>query len=73
MAVMTETSGGPTLTMRAHRRMPRGVGEWLAEGEGPNPVGCCVITAGLLIRGVRNGCETIFDATDAKFRDENLH
>ena len=41
---MTETSGGPTLTMRAHRRMPRGVGEWLAEGEGPNPVGCCVIT-----------------------------
>ena len=59
--------------MRAHRRMPRGMGEWLAEGEGPIPVGCCVITAGVMIRGVRHGCERIFDATDAKFRDESLH
>ena len=34
--------------MRAHRRMPRGVGEWLAEGDGRIPVGCCVITAGMM-------------------------
>lgn len=73
MAVMAETQGGQRLIMRAHRRMPRGVGEWLAEGEGPIPVGCCVITAGVMIRGARHGCERIFDATDAKFRDENLH
>ena len=59
--------------MRAHRRMPRGVGEWLMEGGGRIPVGCCVITAGMMIRGVRHGCEAIFDLMDAKIRAENLH
>eukprot|EP00956_Cyclotella_meneghiniana_P040293 scaffold191639_cov36-Cyclotella_meneghiniana.AAC.1 len=71
MAVTAETSGGWQLMMRAQRRMPRGVGEWLMEGEGRNPVGCCVITAVKAIRGVRHGCETIFDTTDAKIRAEN--
>ena len=41
-AVMAETPGGQRLMMRAHQRMPRGMDEWLAEGEGPIPVGCCV-------------------------------
>ena len=59
--------------MRAQRRMPRGVGKWLMEGEGRNPVGCCVITAIEAIRGVRHGCETIFDTTDAKICAEDLH
>ena len=59
--------------MRAQRRMPRGVGEWLMEEEGRIGVGCYVITAGLMIPGVRHGCETIFDTTDAKIRAENLH
>eukprot|EP00956_Cyclotella_meneghiniana_P003936 scaffold4738_cov61-Cyclotella_meneghiniana.AAC.2 len=59
--------------MRAHRRMPRGMGEWLAEGSGRIPVGCCVITAGMMFRGVRHGCEAIFDWMDAKIRAENLH
>ena len=53
--------------------MPRGVGEWLAEGEGQHPVGCCIITADKLIRGDRHGCETIFDTTDPKIQAENLH
>eukprot|EP00956_Cyclotella_meneghiniana_P010399 scaffold14401_cov58-Cyclotella_meneghiniana.AAC.22 len=73
MVVTAETSGGQQLMMRAHQRMPRGVGEWLAEGEGPNPVGCCVITAVEAIRGVRHGCETNFDSMNANFRDENFH
>eukprot|EP00956_Cyclotella_meneghiniana_P006507 scaffold8542_cov60-Cyclotella_meneghiniana.AAC.1 len=72
MAVTAETSGG-RLLMRAHRRMPRGVGEWLAEGGGRIPVGCCVITAAMMIRGVRHGCEAIFDLMDAKILAENLH
>ena len=59
--------------MRAHRRMHRGVGEWLAEGGGRTLVGCCVITAAMMIRGVRHGCEAIFDLMDAKIRAENLH
>ena len=54
--------------MRAQRQMPRGVGEWLTEGEGPHPAGCCVITAVEAIRGVRHGCETNFDTTDAESR-----
>ena len=53
--------------------MPRGMGEWLAEGEGPNSVGCCVITAVGAFQGVHHGCETIFDLVDANFGDENLH
>ena len=53
--------------------MHRGVGELLVEGDGRIGVGCCVITAGLMIPGVRHGCETIFDTTDAKIRAENLH
>eukprot|EP00956_Cyclotella_meneghiniana_P030316 scaffold75832_cov39-Cyclotella_meneghiniana.AAC.2 len=53
MAVTAETSGGLRLLMRAHRRMPRGVGKWLVEGDGRIQVGCCVITAGLMIRGAR--------------------
>eukprot|EP00956_Cyclotella_meneghiniana_P000605 scaffold666_cov48-Cyclotella_meneghiniana.AAC.3 len=37
MGVTAETSGGQQLMMRAHRRMPRGMGEWLlVEGEGLN-------------------------------------
>ena len=59
--------------MRAQRQMPRGVGEWLTEGEGPHPAGCCVITAGHDHSGVRHGCEANFDTTDAKIRAENLH
>ena len=73
MTVMAETSGGQRLLMQVHRRMHRGVGEQLVEGDGRIGVGCCVITAGLMIRGVRHGCETIFDTTDAKIRAENLH
>eukprot|EP00956_Cyclotella_meneghiniana_P036509 scaffold126557_cov76-Cyclotella_meneghiniana.AAC.1 len=73
MTVMAETSGGQRLIRRAHRRMPRGVGEWLVEGDGRILVGCCVITAVETIRGVRHGCETNFDTTDAKIRVENLH
>ena len=53
--------------------MPRGVGEWLTEGGGRILVGCCVITAAMMIRGVRHGCETIFHLMDAKFWAENLH
>ena len=73
MTVMAETSGGQRLLMQVHRRMHRGVGELLVEGDGRIGVGCCVITAGLMIPGVRHGCETIFDTTDAKIRAENLH
>ena len=51
MGVTAETSGGQQLMMRAHRRMPRGMGEWLAEGEGPNQVGCCFITTVEAVRG----------------------
>ena len=57
--------------MRAHQRMPRGVGEWLMEGGGRILVGCCVITAAMMIRGVRHGCEAIFDLMDAKIRAKN--
>eukprot|EP00956_Cyclotella_meneghiniana_P010299 scaffold14204_cov87-Cyclotella_meneghiniana.AAC.3 len=73
MVVTARTSGGQQLMMRAHRRMSRGRGEWLAEGEGPNPVGCCLITAVEAIRGIHHGCEAIFYSMDANFRDENLH
>ena len=72
MTVMAETSGEQQLMVRAYRRMHRGVGELLVEGDGRIGVGCCVITAGLMIRGVRHGCETIFDTTDAKIRNKNL-
>ena len=54
--------------MRAQRRMPRGVGEWLMEGEGRNPVGCCVITAVEAIRGVRHGSEPKLCTVNAKSR-----
>eukprot|EP00956_Cyclotella_meneghiniana_P034725 scaffold107878_cov46-Cyclotella_meneghiniana.AAC.1 len=70
---MAETSGEQQLMVRAYRRMHRGVGELLVEGDGRIGVGCCVIAAGLMIRGVRHGCEAIFDTTDAKIRAENLH
>eukprot|EP00956_Cyclotella_meneghiniana_P033521 scaffold96751_cov52-Cyclotella_meneghiniana.AAC.1 len=53
MTVAAETSGGLGLLMPAHRRMPRGVGERLGEGGGRIPVGCCVITAAMMIRGER--------------------
>ena len=73
MTVTAETSGGQRLLMQVHRRMHRGVGELLVEGDGRIGVGCCVITTGLMIPGVRHGYETIFDTTDAKIRAENLH
>ena len=44
----------------------------MAEGDGRIPAGCCVITAGVLILGVRHGCEQFFDATDAEFQNNNL-
>ena len=61
--------------MGAHQRMrmPSGMGEWLAEGGGQIPARFCIITAGVLFRGVRHGCERIFDATNAEFRNKNLH
>ena len=59
--------------MRVHRRLPRGEGEWLAEESCRILVGCCVITAAMMIRGVRHGCEAIFDLMDAKIRAKNSH
>eukprot|EP00956_Cyclotella_meneghiniana_P003166 scaffold3886_cov58-Cyclotella_meneghiniana.AAC.1 len=38
----------------------------LTAGGGRIPVGCCVISAGMMIRGVRHGCEAIFEKFEPK-------
>ena len=53
--------------------MPSGMGEWLAEGGGQILSGFCVITTGVLSRGVCHGCEQIFDVANAEFWNKNLH